>query len=197
GGLDDALEAVGDLSMPESVHQLLRGNTIRAAATLDAIARGDTVPPDLDVVQTPRAGTGFTNRLLAIAVGSNAPGWTVSSRAKAEPRLNSWAAALLGNPARVRARASFVDASGATLQTVEISSEKLGLAPVDFLAFPENDGMTGELAERLRRAINQVRPSSVPSSATIQLIAERDSAWTSDVISIGEWLGLVKAVSRL
>jgi hypothetical protein len=197
GRMDDALDAVADLSMAESVHQLLRGNTIRAAATLDAIARGDTLPPELDVVQTPRAGTGLTHRLLTIAVGRNAPGWTVTSRAKAEPRLNSWAATLLGKPTRVRARANFVDASGTALQTVEISLEKLGLAPVDFLAFPENDGMTGELADRLRRTINQVRPSTVPSSATIQLVAERDSAWTSDVISVGEWLWLVKAVSRL
>ncbi len=140
--MDDALDAVADLSLAESVHQLLRGNTIRAGATLDAIARGDTLPPELDVVQTPRTGTGLTHRLLAIAVGDSAPGWTATSRAKGEPRLNSWAATLLGDPTRVRARGSFVDASGAILQTVDTSLEKLGLAPVDFLALPENDGMS-------------------------------------------------------
>lgn len=195
--MDEALDAVADLSLAESVHQLLRGNTIRAGATLDAIARGDTLPPDLDVVQTPRAGTGLTHRLLAIAVGDNAPGWTATSRAKAEPRLNSWVATLLGDPTRVRARGSFVDASGATLQTVEISLDKLGLAPVDYLALPENDGMSGELADRLRRAIAKARPSSVPTTAAVLLVGDRDNTWTSDVISVGEWLGLVKAVSRL
>jgi hypothetical protein len=195
--MDDSLDAVADLSLAESVHQLLRGNTIRAGATLDAIARGDTLPPDLDVVQTPRAGTGLTHRLLAIAVGNNAVGWPVTSRAKAEPRLNAWAATLLGNPTRVRSRANFVDVSGAALESVEMSFEKLGLPPVDFLAVLENDVTTGELAVRLRRAVAQARPSSVPSTAKVQLVAERDSSWAPDVISMSEWLGLVKAVSRL
>ena len=195
--MDDALDAVADLGLAESVHQLLRGNTIRAGATLDAIARGDTLPPDIDVVQTPRTGTGLTHRMLAIAVGDSAPGWTTTSRAKAEPRLNAWVAKLLGDPTRVRARGNFVDASGATLQAIEITLDKLSLAPVDFLAFPENDGMSGELADRLRRAMTEARPSSVPSSATVQLVAERNSTWTADLISVREWLGLVKAVSRL
>jgi len=31
----------------------------------------------------------------------------------------------------------------------------------------------------------------------VLLVGERDNAWTPEVISIGEWLGLVKAVSRL
>jgi hypothetical protein len=70
--LDDALDAVADLALAESVHQLVRGNMIRAGATLDAIARGDAPPLELDVVQTPRAGTALTHRLLAIAA-SNAP----------------------------------------------------------------------------------------------------------------------------
>ncbi|HET6844345.1 MAG TPA: hypothetical protein VFK06_22080 [Candidatus Angelobacter sp.] len=195
--MDDALDAVADLGLAESVHQLLRGNTIRAGATLDAIARGDTLPPDIDVVQTPRASTGLTHRLLAIAVGDSAPGWTATPRAKAEPRLNAWMAKLLGDPTRVRARGNFVDASGAALQAIEITLDKLRLAPVDFLAFPENDGMSGELADRLRRAMTEARPSSVPSSATVQLVAERNSTWTADLISASEWLGLVKAVSRL
>ena len=195
--MDDALDAVADLGLAESVHQLLRGNTVRAGATLDAIARGDTVPPDIDVVQTPRAGTGLTHRLLAVAVGDRAPGWTATSRAKAEPRLNAWAAKLLGDPTRVRARGNFVDASGASLQAIEITLDQLSLAPADFLAFPESAGMSGELADRLRRAMTEARPSSVPSSATVQLVAERNSTWTADLISASEWLGLVKAVSRL
>ena len=195
--LDDALDSVADLSLAESVHQLLRGNTLRAGATLDAIARGDTVPPELDVVETPRTGTGVTHRVMAIAIGSNAPGWAGTARAKAEPRLNSWMASLLGDPARVRTRANFVDAAGKTLATVEISLDKLDLAPVDFLAFPENDGMTGELADRLLRAAAQARPASVAANANLQLVPGRDSSWTPDILSIGEWLGLMKALSRL
>jgi hypothetical protein len=197
GRLDDALDAVADLTLAESVHQLLRGNTLRAGATLDAIARGDTPPPELDVVRTPRAGTALTQRLLAVAVGSDAPGWGTTPRAQAEPRLNAWAAALLGDPARVRARARFVDAAGAGVGTVEIGLDRLGLAPLDLLALPESAAPAGELADRLRRALTAARPASVPAQATVELVAERDASWTPDAVSVAEWLSLLQAVSRL
>jgi len=195
--LDDALDAVADLTLSESVHQLLRGNTIRAGSTLDAIARGDTPPPEIDVVRTPRAGTALTHRLFAIAVGNRAPGWTATQRAKAEPRLNSWAASLLGNPTRVLARARFLDASGASVATVEFGLDKLLLAPVDLLALPETDGSAGELSDRLLRAAAAARPAAVSADATVELVAERNPAWAATVISVGEFLGLVRAISRL
>jgi hypothetical protein len=197
GRLDDALDAVADLSLAESVHQLLRGNTLRAGATLDAIARGDTPPPELDVVQTPRTGIGVTHRLMAIATGSDASGWASTPRAQAEPRLNSLLASFLGDPTKVRARVSFVDANAKTLATIEIGLDKLELAPVDFLAFPENDGMTGELADRLLRAATLARPTSIAQNAVAQLVGGRDSGWTPDILSLNEWAALMKAVSRL
>ena len=195
--LDDALDAVADLTISESVHQLVRGNTIRAGATLDAIARGDAPPPELDVVQTPRSGTALTHRLLAIAVGEQAPGWAATARAKAEPRLNSWAASLLGAPTRVHARARFLDESGASAGTVEFGIDKLAIAPIDFLALPDTSGPDGELADRLRRAASALRPASVPASATVDLLPDRDPAWNPGIVSVPEFLGLVQAVSRV
>ena len=195
--LDDALDAVADLALSESVHQLLRGNTIRAGATLDAIARGDAPPPDLDVVETPRAGTALTHRLLAIAASKDAPGWTNTPRAQAEPRLNSWAATLLGDPAHVRARARFVDAAGAELATIEFGLDALALAPLDLLALPDSNGLTGELADRLLRAAQAARPTTVPASATVELVTQRAASWAANVVSASEWLGLLQAVRRL
>jgi len=175
--LDDALDSVADLALSESVHQLLRGNALRAGATLDAIARGDAPPPDLDVIETPRAGTALTHRLLAVAANKDAPGGTNTPRARAEPRLNSWAAALLGAPSRVRARARFLDAAGAELANVEFGLDKLSLAPLDLLALPESNGLTGELGDRLRRAAQAARPATVPASATVELVTQRASNW--------------------
>jgi hypothetical protein len=196
--LDDALDSVADLALSESVHQLLRGNTIRAGATLDAIARGDTPPPDLDVIATPRAGTSLTHRLMMVAATNDAPGWTNTPRALAEPRLNSWAATMLGDPARVRALARFVDAKGAELATIEIGLDSLALAPLDLLALPESNRLDGELGDRLLRAAYAsyaARPASAPASA--QLLTTRASGWRPDVISAIEWLGLLQAVRRL
>ena len=195
--LDDALDAAADLALAESVHQLVRGNPIRAGAVLDAMARGDTPPPDLHVTQTPRAGTGLTHRLFAIATGDSAPGWPTTPRAQAEPRLNAWAAALMGDPTRVRTSARWVDAAGAVLSSTEIGLDAAGLAPLDLLAMPESSGLPGELADRLRRALTRARPATIPASATVELLAERDAGWSVDVIPLDQWLGLLRAAARL
>jgi hypothetical protein len=194
--LSDALDSVADLSLAESVHQLLRGNTVRAAATLDAIARGDASPPELEVVQTPRAGTGVTHRLLVVASATDPAGWTMTARAQAEPRLNAWAGAMLGSPSRVRARASFASATG-TPVPIEFSLDSLGIAPLDLLALPESSGLGGELADRLVRTAASASPSGVSQGAAITLIEERDPSWTPDRLSVGEFLELVWKVSRV
>jgi hypothetical protein len=192
--LNDALDAVADLATAESVHQLLKGNTVRAGATLDAIARGDAPPPELDVVETPRAGTAFTHRLFAIAP-SAAGGATPRSRA--EPRLDAWAAAMFGSLARVHARAAFTDAAGHVQGTVEFGLDALGLAALDWLALPESDGLTGELGDRLLRRAAAGRPASVPATVPPVLVDGRDPGWAPDVLSIGEFLQLVTRVGRL
>jgi hypothetical protein len=194
--LDDAQDALADLTLAESVYQLSRGNSLRAGATLDAIARGDAPPPDVEFVQTPYAGTGLTHRLFAVG-GDAAPGWASTPRAHAEPRLNGWAASLLGDPKRVRARGRFVDSTGTALANIEIGIDQLNLAPLDVLAIPEStDPNAGELADRLRRTMLAARPATVPSTATVQILADRDPAWKPDVVSVAEWAQLVRAIAQ-
>ena len=73
--LNEALDAVADLTLSESVHQLIRGNLVRAGATLDSIACGDTPPAEIEVVSTPRSGTALTYRLVTIAPEGAVAGW--------------------------------------------------------------------------------------------------------------------------
>src|SRR5439155_10744135 len=74
--LDDAVDALADLLVAESVHQLVQGNAQRAGATVDALSRGAAQPPDVEVVRTPRAGTAVTHRLLVLAdLAATASGW--------------------------------------------------------------------------------------------------------------------------
>ena len=54
--LADAVDAVSDALMAESVYQVVRGNPLRAASTVDSLAGGETPPPELEVVRTPRTG---------------------------------------------------------------------------------------------------------------------------------------------
>lgn len=190
----DAVDAVADLTLAESVHQLTRGNLLRAGATLDGIARGDTPPPAIEVVDTPRTGTALGYRLMTLAPGADAVGWTATPRARAEPRLNAWAASLLGDPRLVRIRAQFVDDRGAALSAIEIGFDQLGLAPLDVLSLPEAQGVPQELADRITRVAWQARAAG---AARVEILTGRAASWQAQVIALPEWLALVQAVSRL
>ena len=61
--LADALDAIGDLVLSESIFQIVRGNFPRAAAVVAALAEGKPVPRP-QIVRTPRSGTAVTHRVL-------------------------------------------------------------------------------------------------------------------------------------
>lgn len=191
--LADALDATADLALAESVHQLTRGNTLRAGATLDAIARGDAPPPDIAFVTTPRSGIASTYRVLSLALDTAAPAWAPTARAAAEPRLNAWAGALLGDPSRVRLRVSF---AATTPVTVEFGFNELGFAPLDVLALPEASNGGPELAGRILAAANAHRPAGVAVDAAATVVTERDPSWSAQTIGLPEWLVLERAVAR-
>src|SRR5262249_36468069 len=135
--LEDAVDAVSDALMAESVYQAVRGNPLRAAGAVESIAGGETPPPELEVVRTPRTGIALTHRLLTLFSGDPAlpPEWAEwadlgnSFRADAEPHLNAWAAKLLGDPAKVRCVVEQLDpATGEVLETKDIRLNRLRLA---------------------------------------------------------------------
>ena len=92
-----ALDAVSDLLLAESVHQLVLGNVARAAAALDAASGGDSPAPEPEVIATPAEGMPFTHRVMLVA-GDAAPWNLTRPRSAAEPQLEAWAAARLGPP---------------------------------------------------------------------------------------------------
>ena len=195
--LTDAIDATADLTLAESVHQLLRGNPVRGGATLDAIARGDAPPPEPDVIETPRAGTAFTHRLFAVASGVAASGWAATPRAQAEPSLNAWASSILPAPTNIRVQAIFTDASGTVLATVDIALADASIAPLDLLALPAASTISGELADRLLRAAAATRPATVPATANVELVGVRGSSWPTTVVSVTELLQLLATLDRL
>ncbi|HYI60042.1 MAG TPA: hypothetical protein VEX66_17875 [Microlunatus sp.] len=98
--LERTHDAVADLLLAESVHQLVSGNPARAASVLDVLGAGEAVPPDPEVVTMPRSGVPIAHR-LAVVLPDPAPaalaGWaTDAPRALAEPRLEVWAQGALG-----------------------------------------------------------------------------------------------------
>ena len=192
--LEDAVDAVADLTLAESVHQLVRGNLTRAGATLDSIARGDTPPAEIELIETPRSGTAQTYRLVANAAGTAPAGWNATPRAQAEPRLNAWAGNLLGEPSAVRIRVQFLDAARKPLTTKELGLDALALAPLDLLSLPEADGIPQELEGRIRRVVWPTAPSG---AAQVRVLTERDPAWTPQVIGLPEWLIVLQSLARV
>jgi hypothetical protein len=190
--LADTVDAVSDLMLAESVHQLVGGNALRAGATVDAIGRGDTPPPVLDITRTPRRGGIVTHRLVATLGGIVPSGWTNTARSQAEPRLAAFAANILGAPARVLAGAQIVGPNGAVVATVAMALTDLALGPLDVLALSAS-----ELAARFSRVAWGRRPSSTPAGSTVALNFAREPAWTSDKLSVNELTTVATSVSKL
>ncbi|MFF0488756.1 LysM peptidoglycan-binding domain-containing protein [Nocardia sp. NPDC004068] len=96
--LADALDAVGDLLLAESVHQLVGGNPMRAGLAADTLGSGGDVPDRFDVLRTPHRGRAITHRLASVLPPNppRPPGWGVDAFARLEPRVEAWAADLLG-----------------------------------------------------------------------------------------------------
>ncbi|HKG03119.1 MAG TPA: hypothetical protein VKB03_08045 [Conexibacter sp.] len=100
----DALDAVGDLLLAESVHQLVGGNPLRAGLAADTLGRGEDVPDRFDVLRTPHRARAITHRVAALLPDAPArpPGWADDALARLDPRVEAWVADALGPAAERR-----------------------------------------------------------------------------------------------
>jgi hypothetical protein len=175
--LDHAVRAVSDALAAESVYQSVRGNPARAAATLDAIAKGQAAPPELEVLRTPRSGIGFIQRLVVLFSGEPNPGGVASPRAHAEPWLNWWAGTLLGDLSQVTCTADYLDpATGQSVASRDVHLSDLGLAPLDvvYLSGASLDGPDSDLRRLLAYLLTQPQwQPSHPPNLTLQLTFAR------------------------
>ncbi|MGI8457661.1 MAG: hypothetical protein ACR2LI_06080 [Propionibacteriaceae bacterium] len=155
-------DAVADLLLAESVHQIVSGNPGRAAAALDALAAGESVPPDPEVVWVPRTGVPIQHRvaLLVSADTPAQPGWAAGTpRALAEPRLEVWAETALGDPAAL----TLADGDGRTLADA-------GLSALDVIFDADGDAVTtSTLALRLRLRFPDLAADLAPLAVTWEL----------------------------
>lgn len=200
-GLEDAVDAVSDALMAESVHQVVRGNPLRAASTVESIAGGETPPPELEVVRTPRTGIALTHRLVTLFSGEPAlpPAWTSPEnpfRASAEPHLNAWVAKLLGNPANVRCVVERLEpGTGEVLESKEIRLNQLRLAPLDFIYAVEG-GQQAEIEQRILYTIMR-QPDGFSPGSVLRIDPGRKPEWPAGELSYGEFSELLRAARQL
>ena len=138
--IDDYSDALSDISIAESVFQIVRGNFGRAGGLTDAISKGDR-PPDPDIVTTPRGGLDLTHRVTLLFAGTPAlaAAWNTLSlhpRAAAEPWLNAWLSQILPDPDQVICSVEYTQGGLSSTATVRLSD--LDLAPLDCLAMADS-----------------------------------------------------------
>ena len=161
-----ALDATADLLLAESVHQLVAGSVDRAGAALDAASGGDSPPPQPDFITTPVEGIPLTHRILAVA-GDAAPWNLTRPRSAAEPRLEGWAAARLGDPADI------VVATAADGTRITLAAS--GQCALD-LVYDTADRMAFE--QRLRAAL--------PALGAAPFHDTREAGWPTPLRAIGD-----------
>lgn len=126
-------DAVADLAIAESVHQVVQGNYDRATATLDTYSKGN-FPPTPDVIKTPRSGFTLTHRMgLQLETGLNpVAASNTTPRSKAEPAVNKWLASILPAMDSLACKVEFSTPAGITKNEV-ITLDMLGFLPIDAL----------------------------------------------------------------
>ena len=132
-GIADTLDALRDVLTTEAAYQLALGNFDRAAAIVRSTGDGN-VPPDIEVLRTPRGtGLAFTQRLVVSldpATAANPwPGIPMTARATLETPLNNWVGTLLGDPGTIGCAVSVT--GGGAHGTVTLAD--LNLQPLDFV----------------------------------------------------------------
>lgn len=169
--LIDQLDAVSDLMVAESVHQLVGGNVDGSAAAMSALDK-QTRPPEPRVVDTPRSTRGYVQRVVAVMPSVNAGAWALLDDlpARVEPRLNAWLARLLGAPERFVFGARVLErvATGETYDgrpvfrwddkahPLQAAIDELGLSPLALVlgSEPQQHGGQSAVQERLAAVLS-------------------------------------------
>ncbi len=193
--LEDALDAVGDLLVAESVHQLAQGNPARASGALDALAQGAPPPAELGVLDLPSSGIGLSHRILAmVPADARATGWATTPRTQGEPALEAWCASLLGPASGYQVRVRYLAADGTEVGAETLSLDACGIGALDAV----RASSTSELSARVLDVARELAPSGTGGAAQIVIDPARvgGSRTLDDAILLGGALGDVLARAR-
>ncbi|GAB3938536.1 OmpH family outer membrane protein [Larkinella terrae] len=190
--LNNALDALADLSLSESVFQVVQGNFDRAGGMLQAISEGK-MPPEPEIVETPRSGTSITHRvavcLQTTGVVDRHPAWgaTASPRGKANRFVNHWLGERLPKPADIR----FGYQTGTVDDTLSLA--QFDLQPLDLVLMAGAE--LGNLSSKLERwLIYQIRQNfNVSDQQAIQFTFSP----TGQAVSLGGLLPLLNAMKKI
>lgn len=171
--LRDVSDAVADLALAEGVHQAVIGNFDRSAGTLEAFAKGG-LPPEADVIRTPRTGTSLTLRTaihLDPAMTANPlVGVPMTVMANAEPVLNAWLGARLPAADMVGCSVTFIDRVAGNPKTIFVLQRDIALQPLDLILVTHaaSDPSLGFLDDRVLQFVHATQTPRLDAPIQIE-----------------------------
>jgi hypothetical protein len=204
--LRDAMDAVGDLLLAESVHQVVQGNYARARGAVQAMTDGEA-PTLPEVIQSPRSGKSLTHRVALFLDVAAVTGWqaALTPRAAANAALNHWLATILPAAADVQwmvtngvAAPEFVDLTSLDLEPIDIvlmSGDRVGdlssaLEQLQVYDFRRTRGVKDDVAT----CFFEKSEPSIPDAQA--LVFDPDRAQPGKR-ALGSLLPLLKALRRI
>ena len=202
--LFETYDAVADLALAEGVYQAVLGNFDRTASTYDAYSKGN-FPPEPEVIRTPAGGIGLTHRVgLHLEAGADPdeppvdnpslPPVAMTPRAKAEPAMNRWLAAILPPLEGVACKVSFRDAATNTPVERQVTLRDLGIQPADLLQLvrEDNEQVMSELDDRIVRFVVTTHSPRPDEPIRIRYMEK-----TTAQLSVFELMPLIRHLCRL
>jgi len=165
--LADALDAISDLMLTESVHQVVQGNYDRAKGLLQSITEGQS-PPDCQVVDTPRSGRSLGFRLALPLDPTAVAGWRapLTPRALGNAALNHWLTTVLPSASDIQWRVT-----EGTAAPNFVSLAALELEPIDCVLMAGD--RFGDLSSELERYLvySHRLASAIPDAIRTVVVA--------------------------
>jgi hypothetical protein len=177
--LADAADAVADILMAESVHQLVGRNLPRAVAAM-AASSGGRPPDEFDVDRIAPSGVGMSQKLAVVHRGPVPRLPIETARSLLDPFVDAWVANLLGPLTAATLVVTLDDGSQITVSLADTA-----LAPLDVIAFsaPATAGTVSPLVRIL---------SDLAATA-----AGRRDVVSVDASGVERFAGTARAVARV
>ena len=173
----DTVDAVADVMLSESVLQYAGGNPQRAAAAMDAMGTGADPADTMDVLEAQDSGERITHRVLAMIGADAVSGWSTGRpRAMADPRVEAWAAAHLGDPS--------------TVVVAETADRRITLETAGFAALDLVFAASPVAFERALRV-------AIPTLGDAELTLGRDPTWPRSLRGLGQVMTLAGTLRTL
>ena len=181
-------DAIADIAMAESIHQVVLGNYDRAAATLETYSKGN-FPPIPDVIQTPRKGISITQRFgLHFKIGDSSD--FSNPRGKAEPSMASWLKGILPDSKLVAVSVNIKYQNG-TAEKIQVLQSKLELEALDLLYLLNTED------DKSMTALDDIIEHYIYKQNTTKAISEIKILYTERIPDITNFFQLAAQISSL